>query len=513
MEARLGSDFSDVRVHTGDKAARSVAAVSATAYTVGSEVVFGQGSFDPASPAGRHRLAHELVHVQQQRQGPVSGIDRGGGVAISDPADSFEREAEATAARVASGPPPEAPGDLRGHHPGRPSVQLTGGRSVQRCGGMPCDCAADEQDSVQGGSTGAPALQPVQRATLAQSDAAPHHDHILPKLGTTTQPTAVQRQQDQTVPTPDAATIPAGDPACTGDCTPLAGVGDCTADFGKLNHPIFLLDDDVTPEPKLNAVYNADPHSDYGERLVLGTIDTAPNGPVGRVQTALICTGYGAGVRADGKYGPATNAALHCLKCEHNLQPSYFDDVGPKTMHCLNKLAWDSGCELPAPVTDAAKIAQAQNVRALNLTIARGVLDSMIGAPAGTWATGFPDQVAIVKHWLNADPTDPGYVATLSRARDLISQNADRTLPIITRGDGECAKGNIIGHFPGNSIHLCDCWFDNQNAACRVDVLTHETYHALGLHDGALNPFDNPNTMTQLVNDLDKLSTNNCTSC
>ena len=114
MEARLGSDFSDVRVHTGDKAARSAAAVSAAAYTMGSEVVFGQGSFDPASPAGRQRLAHELVHVQQQRQGPVSGTDSGGGVAISDPADSFEREAEATAARVASGPPLRAPGDLPG---------------------------------------------------------------------------------------------------------------------------------------------------------------------------------------------------------------------------------------------------------------------------------------------------------------------------------------------------------------------------------------------------------------
>jgi hypothetical protein len=117
MEARLGSDFSDVRVHTGDKAARSAAAVSATAYTVGSEVVFGHGSFDPASPAGMHRLAHELVHVQQQRQGPVSGTDSGGGVAISDPADSFEREAEAAAARVASGPLLRGPGDLPGPRP------------------------------------------------------------------------------------------------------------------------------------------------------------------------------------------------------------------------------------------------------------------------------------------------------------------------------------------------------------------------------------------------------------
>ena len=182
MEARLGSDFSDVRVHTGDKAARSAASVSATAYTMGSEVVFSQGSFDPASSAGMRRLAHELVHVQQQRQGPVPGTDSGGGVAISDPADSFEREAEATAARVASGPPLKAPNDLRGHRPSKPSVQLTGGRSVQRCGGVPCDCTADEQGSVQGGSAGPPALQPVQRATLDALSLIEHKKRRVPRL-------------------------------------------------------------------------------------------------------------------------------------------------------------------------------------------------------------------------------------------------------------------------------------------------------------------------------------------
>ncbi len=130
MEARLGPDFSDVRVHTDDKAAGSAGAVAATAYTVGSEVIFGHGYFDPASPAGRHRLAHELVHVQQQRQGPVSGTDSGAGVAISDPADAFEREAEATAARVMSGPPQRrVAGDQRGHHAAGPSMPV---KHVQR---------------------------------------------------------------------------------------------------------------------------------------------------------------------------------------------------------------------------------------------------------------------------------------------------------------------------------------------------------------------------------------------
>ncbi len=103
MEAGFGADFSDVRIHTGAAAATSAAAVSAEAYTVGNEIVFGHGFFAPESPEGKHRLAHELAHVQQQRNGPVWVTGTGDGVAVSDPSDSFEQEAEAAASRVLSG--------------------------------------------------------------------------------------------------------------------------------------------------------------------------------------------------------------------------------------------------------------------------------------------------------------------------------------------------------------------------------------------------------------------------
>ncbi len=99
MEARLGADFSDVVVHTDADAAASAASVSARAYTVGNEVVFGAGSFAPETAEGRHRLAHELVHVEQQRRGPVSGTDGGRGLAVSSPSDALEQEAKATATR------------------------------------------------------------------------------------------------------------------------------------------------------------------------------------------------------------------------------------------------------------------------------------------------------------------------------------------------------------------------------------------------------------------------------
>lgn len=99
MEARLGADFSDVRLHTGSAARASTAEVGARAYTSGSHVVIGEGGAD------KHTLAHELTHVIQQRQGPVSGSDNGAGLRISDPSDRFEREAEANAHRVMSGAP------------------------------------------------------------------------------------------------------------------------------------------------------------------------------------------------------------------------------------------------------------------------------------------------------------------------------------------------------------------------------------------------------------------------
>ena len=59
-------DFSRVRVHTDPKAAASARAINATAYTVGNNVVFGAGSYQPATRAGQQLLAHELTHVAQQ---------------------------------------------------------------------------------------------------------------------------------------------------------------------------------------------------------------------------------------------------------------------------------------------------------------------------------------------------------------------------------------------------------------------------------------------------------------
>ncbi|UFZ05152.1 DUF4157 domain-containing protein [Bradyrhizobium ontarionense] len=72
MEGRFGHSFEGVRIHTDARAAASARAVGARAYTVGHNVVFGDGRYAPASAAGQRLLAHELTHVVQQRgQGAV----------------------------------------------------------------------------------------------------------------------------------------------------------------------------------------------------------------------------------------------------------------------------------------------------------------------------------------------------------------------------------------------------------------------------------------------------------
>ncbi len=100
MESAFGASFEDVRVHTGGQASKSAEAVGANAYTVGSDVVFKEGQYNPGSTEGQKTLAHELTHVVQQSRGPVDGTDAPGGIKVSDPSDRFERAAEQTASQV-----------------------------------------------------------------------------------------------------------------------------------------------------------------------------------------------------------------------------------------------------------------------------------------------------------------------------------------------------------------------------------------------------------------------------
>jgi hypothetical protein len=133
MEGRLGHDFSRVRVHTGERAAGSAAAVGAHAYTVGRHVVFGHGRYAPGSPVGDDLLAHELTHSVQQR--------------LADPSEPL---------RLA-GPGAGAEAEARAAVPGETRAELV---SVAR----------------QAAPAGAPVAEP-ERGPVEQADAGMVKEH------------------------------------------------------------------------------------------------------------------------------------------------------------------------------------------------------------------------------------------------------------------------------------------------------------------------------------------------
>lgn len=107
MEPKLNADLSAVRVHTDGESSEAAKDLGARAFTVGSDVHFHAGEFQPGSKEGDKLLAHELTHVVQ---GQKSGVQRKaedgaeakeGGEEVSDPAEPAEKEADAVGGAVA----------------------------------------------------------------------------------------------------------------------------------------------------------------------------------------------------------------------------------------------------------------------------------------------------------------------------------------------------------------------------------------------------------------------------
>ncbi|MEU9671527.1 DUF4157 domain-containing protein [Streptomyces bobili] len=72
----FGQDFSGVRLRTDSEAAEFARGLSADAVTVGHEILFGAGAYQPQTPHGRRLLAHELAHVVQHERDPRPRIRR-----------------------------------------------------------------------------------------------------------------------------------------------------------------------------------------------------------------------------------------------------------------------------------------------------------------------------------------------------------------------------------------------------------------------------------------------------
>ena len=71
MEQAFGANFENVRLHTDAKADHLSRSMQALAFTVGPDIYFRRGAYDPASPSGERLMAHELTHVIQQGFAPT----------------------------------------------------------------------------------------------------------------------------------------------------------------------------------------------------------------------------------------------------------------------------------------------------------------------------------------------------------------------------------------------------------------------------------------------------------
>ncbi|MER2555481.1 MAG: DUF4157 domain-containing protein [Thauera sp.] len=113
FETRFRRDFSAVRVHTDGAAARSARDVNALAYTVGRDIVFAAGHFEPATQRGQRLLAHELSHVVQQGRAPAHAEAGGAGARSPAPAQAATMRSSPASTLQRAGDPAAIPAGLR----------------------------------------------------------------------------------------------------------------------------------------------------------------------------------------------------------------------------------------------------------------------------------------------------------------------------------------------------------------------------------------------------------------
>jgi len=126
FEPRFGHDFGNVRIHADARADQSARAVNALAYTVGPQIVFGSGLYQPGASSGQRLLAHELTHVVQQHDnGPVSP----GALGVGPADDAAEQQADRAEQALASSSlvvPSASPSLQRKVNPASVSCRTTG---------------------------------------------------------------------------------------------------------------------------------------------------------------------------------------------------------------------------------------------------------------------------------------------------------------------------------------------------------------------------------------------------
>lgn len=140
MEARLSTDLSDVRVHTGAIPALLCNTLNARALTLGNDILFADGEYNPNSAEGRWLLARQLVHVLQHRAAGNSMLSRraleGASstfVPVGEEDDACEAEADRLAVEIVNGGlqseiTPDCTGMIHGARRGRDALAISAAR-------------------------------------------------------------------------------------------------------------------------------------------------------------------------------------------------------------------------------------------------------------------------------------------------------------------------------------------------------------------------------------------------
>ncbi len=98
MEKAYGTNFSNVKVHTGTNAEGLNQKMNSKAFAVGNHIAFGAGQYNPGTINGDALIAHELAHVQQQSD--TTHLQTSAQTSNQD--NKLEKEADNSAVNVVS---------------------------------------------------------------------------------------------------------------------------------------------------------------------------------------------------------------------------------------------------------------------------------------------------------------------------------------------------------------------------------------------------------------------------
>ena len=161
LESTFHTDFEGVRIHTDSLAAQLSERLNAHAFTVGEDVFFARGRYDPSSPAGFALIGHELTHVVQNRGG--SGLIRRKAASGARPvAHARTRATPRAAPRRPIGLGPGLERAALSHVRRRGPLALAGDDAFER------QAVANER-ALLGGAAGS---GPIRRKTLDPNEAS-----------------------------------------------------------------------------------------------------------------------------------------------------------------------------------------------------------------------------------------------------------------------------------------------------------------------------------------------------